>query len=344
MSSCCCWDFTIPETATTKEDLVSTLGIIAKKWCFQLEMGESGYRHFQGRLSLKMKARLGSTKAALGIDEAHLSPTSKPNTTNDFYACKEESRISGPWKDNDPTPKVMPCDVRKFAEGEMYPWQQAIYDSADVYDERHVDLLYDPVGCSGKTKIGRYMNFTERGRFVPTFDKFRELIEYVNGFAPAKCYIIDTPRATRNAKEMWAGIETLKDGYTFEHRYHAECRMFDPPRIWVFCNALPKPEWLSKDRWRFWTISNEGELVRYTEERSPSGGSLALASLPVTLQRTPCKTPSSFIERHRNTGTDTKTTPYNPSPSPAKTDKPCSDGAEQDDIVSFEPSVLELDY
>jgi len=56
-----------------------------------------------------------------------------------------------------------------------------------------------------------------------------------------------------------SGIETLKDGYAYDDRYHFKEEYFDCPQIWVFMNMVPDISMLSKDRWKLWVIK-EGKL------------------------------------------------------------------------------------
>lgn len=67
-SNICVWDFTIPKSAVSNiDELKDKLNIHCKKWIFQEEKGTStGYEHYQGRISLKMKARKGPV---LGYNE-----------------------------------------------------------------------------------------------------------------------------------------------------------------------------------------------------------------------------------------------------------------------------------
>jgi len=69
-------------------------------------------------------------------------------------------------------------------------------------------------------------------------------------------YIIDIPRALRKDQlfQFFSGIETLKDGYAYDDRYHFKEEYFDCPNIWIFMNTIPDLEYMSKDRWRFYEI------------------------------------------------------------------------------------------
>ena len=117
----CVWDFTIPAEKTNLDSLKDILKEHCKKFVFQLEEGESGYKHYQGRVSLKVKARKGPK---LNLTE-HWSITSGENKDNDFYVMKSDTRIGGPWSDKD---LYIPRQSRNII---LKKWQQEIADDAN---------------------------------------------------------------------------------------------------------------------------------------------------------------------------------------------------------------------
>ena len=59
MNAIAVYDFTLKEDGVTVKDLSEFCKNWSKKWVFQLEQGDGGYRHYQGRLSLIKKRRVG---------------------------------------------------------------------------------------------------------------------------------------------------------------------------------------------------------------------------------------------------------------------------------------------
>ena len=51
------YDFRYNADDLTPEDIKGMLNGVAKRYVFQLEEGDTGYRHYQGRLSLIKKRR-----------------------------------------------------------------------------------------------------------------------------------------------------------------------------------------------------------------------------------------------------------------------------------------------
>lgn len=254
-SAICTWDFTLKAEGLSHTDVLGKIEGIAKKWCFQKECGESGYVHYQGRVSLKLKTRKPET-IFTGI---HWSPTSTENRDNDFYTCKEDTRIDGPWKDTDEKIYI-PRQIREITV--LRPWQQQVIDMSKIWDKRHIDILYCPDGNSGKTTLKGYMRAYGLGRPLPFCNDFKDIMRMVMDMPTSKCYIIDMPRAINKDKlfQFYSAIEEIKNGYAYDDRYSFKEKNFDCPSVWVFTNVLPDRSYMSNDRWRIWRIQ-DGTLV-----------------------------------------------------------------------------------
>ncbi len=59
---------------------------------------------------------------------------------------------------------------------------------------------------------------------------------------------------------FYSAIETIKDGYCYDDRYEFKERVFDCPNVWIFTNTYPNINFLSKDRWKIWSI-HQGNLI-----------------------------------------------------------------------------------
>jgi len=228
-----------------------------KKWVFQLEeCPKTKKQHFQGRFSLKVKERLNTVVKK--FPKWHLSTTSNENIKNDFYVTKEDSRIDGPWKDDDEEIYV-PRQVRDMVE--LYPYQKKIVESRNIYDPRIIDCIVDPKGDKGKSCISQYCAVYKLGIMIPPCQDYRDVMRIVLDkllIYPTidKLYLIDIPRALKgkNLCNFFAGIEILKNGYAYDDRYTFRDKHIDRPRIWVFTNSVPQINDLSEDKWRWWTV------------------------------------------------------------------------------------------
>ena len=249
-----------------KIDFVATKEILkkfCKKWVFQLEeCPKTKTNHYQGRFSLKIKERM--TTVFKKFPGWHISITSLENIKNDFYVTKEESKIDGPWRDDDEEIYI-PRQVRDMKN--LFPWQQKVVESKNIYDPRTIDCIYDETGEVGKSSLVSYVRVYKIGRPIPICFEYKDVMRMVlNTYSPLTCslFLIDIPRALKG-KELnifFGGIEEIKNGYCYDDRYKWREQDFDRPRIWVFTNTLPDFSLLSADKWKLWQVIN-GELVDY---------------------------------------------------------------------------------
>jgi len=255
-SRMCVHDFTInlPDLDDYGESIYqlhTQLRKICKKYTFQLEKGEKkGRMHFQGRLSLKEKTTtvaLATLLRDVGI-RAHLSVTSNENRKNDFYVMKEETRVSGPYTEEQFI--EFPRDV--LAMVKLRPWQRDLVGEIINYSERTVNILYDPFGNIGKTRFCRYMMCHKDAQILPFCNEYKDIMRMAYDVGAKPVYLIDIPRAICKKKlsQMFSAIETLKSGYAYDDRNTFKQRIFDPPRIVVFTNNLPDRAMLSDDMWK----------------------------------------------------------------------------------------------
>lgn len=257
-----CFDFTkhgISEDENEIREFVDALKRIADKWCFQIERCPStGSLHYQGRLALRERDRITGLVKKLG--QAHYSITSNMNKKNFNYVMKEESRVAGPWSDNQ-LPRYIPRQIRDIC---LRPWQETIVNSGTVFDPRGVNVIVDFSGGSGKSTVANYIACHGIGHTVPFMNDYRDIMRTVMCLEKRCLYIIDIPRALPKERigQFYGAIESLKDGHVYDDRYAYKEEWFDSPTVWVFTNILPDVHWLSFDRWILWAISDDGCLVR----------------------------------------------------------------------------------
>lgn len=254
MNAVCVYDFTV-SGETNKETILKTLKIYCKKFCFQKEKGDSGYEHYQGRFSLKVKLRIGTLISKNYFEGYHLSITSGTNKDNDFYVTKEDTRIAGPWKDTDEEIYI-PRQIRGI---ELRTWQKQIVALADIFDTRKIHCIIDTTGNIGKTILCTYIGAHRIGKSIPFANDYKDILRMVMDMPISKLYTIDMPRAVNKERlgQMYAALETVKGGYAYDDRYKFKDQYFDCPQIVVFTNKVPDRGYLSKDRWNMLTVNPE---------------------------------------------------------------------------------------
>jgi len=251
---------------------------IAKKYVFQEENSDTGYHHYQGRMSLIKKRRKGELLKlfeTLGRSAPnYLEPTATCNFTDEaFYCQKEDTRIAGPFTDKDEKKEVyIPRQYRGLVE-KLYPFQKVIFDSCDIFEPRIINLIYDPLGCAGKSTVAAICELYGRAIDMPPVNDADKLIQSACDICVARQIrdpspvFIDLPRAMNKDRlnGIYTAIEQIKKGKLYDLRYTYKDWWIDSPQIWVFSNIEPDLSMLSKDRWRIWSISKEKELIKYSE-------------------------------------------------------------------------------
>jgi len=254
---CCNYDLTIKAEMVEVDSLKDKFRDIAKSWCFQKECGlKTGYLHYQCRISLKVKKR--DCELAKLFDKEWgmwCSPTSIACKDDNFYVMKEDTRVEGPWSDTDENVYI-PRQVREIIK--LYPWQEQIASMVNVWDTRHINVVLDNSGNIGKSVLMMYLRCHGLARRIPPINDAKDLMRIVCDMPTARCYLIDMPRAMNKERlyGLFSAVESIKDGFAYDDRYHYKEKLFDCPNIWMFTNVEPDMGMLSRDRWRFYEVKD----------------------------------------------------------------------------------------
>lgn len=268
------WDFTLPCNDDRKPEAVKiAMRQLFRKWTFQLERGdETGYLHYQGRGALIKKRRFSELKnllKSLDLDDMNVSPTVTENICTAFYVMKVDTRVDGPWSDED----VELYIPRQYRDLILFPWQQQVIDSAEHFNSRTVNYIYDPEGSKGKTTIAALCCLLYKGLRIPAVNDHEKLLASVCDILRAKLervpgpIFIDLPRYMdkKRLHGIYSAVEEIKNGHVYDMRFHFKEWWFDSPPIWVFANTIPDLSALSADRWEFYKFIPEypGVLVPF---------------------------------------------------------------------------------
>jgi len=265
------WDFRYnADMFENAYELIDTLKGIAKHYVFQIEMGDSGYRHYQGRLSLIKRRRKKEKHLLLKLFKEkppnYLEPTCSPEHYKGeaFYCMKEDTRIEGPWQDTDEV-RVLTTQMKIFNKLELRPYQSQLKEMAQHFDMRKIDLIFDPNGNIGKSLFSEYLEYCGLAEEIPPFRLMDDIFQWVCTRPIKPCYIVDMPRGMKKDKlgDFYSGIEIIKNGVAYDKRYNAKKIRFDRPRVFVFTNTLPEFSLMSKDRWNVWVIDEEFRMSQF---------------------------------------------------------------------------------
>lgn len=263
----CVYDFTLYDLFKVRQ-IRDMLNVFCKKYTFQSEKGEKkGLFHFQGRFSLKIKNRkTGVIKLLRKIWEGfRVSVTSGANKDNDFYVLKEDTRIEGPFTDQNDV--FIPRHVTEMIN--LYPYQKSIIDMLKPYDARSIDVIINPIGNVGKSSLCDYMCIHLNAAELLYCKEYKDVMRMAYDLGPHPIYLTDLPRALNKKKlaDFFQGIETLKSGKCFDDRNTFRMRRMDRPRICIFTNDIPDLTLLSGDMWKLWTVE-DNELIAYVDEKA----------------------------------------------------------------------------
>lgn len=227
-------------------ELKKLLFTFSKNFVFQAERGETGYLHFQGRMTLNEKLRLTALKKIFD-NEAHLEPE-KDTLASIDYCTKVDTRIAGPW-----TEKAILRNTLQYEQ--LYPWQKNVVDFCKNYaDDRTVNWFWEENGKVGKSALARYFIDNYNECLYVDGGRKEDIAQYVatsgirNWDNPVMLFNIPRQKTTIS----YSAIEALKDGMIFSPKYESGMIRFNSPHIIVFANFAPDEKqmsFMSADRW-----------------------------------------------------------------------------------------------
>ena len=258
------YDFRYNADDLTPEDIKGMLNGVAKRYVFQLEEGDTGYRHYQGRLSLIKKRRKNQVLKLFVTPPNYLEPTCNPEyyRGDAFYCMKKDTRVGDQiYKDTDEI-KVETKQLKIFKGYTLRPFQQKIIETCSQFCLRKINLVWDTTGNCGKSLLCEYLEYEGLAEEIPPFRMMDDIFRWVCCRPKKKAYVIDMPRGMKKDRlgDFYSGVEVIKNGVSYDQRYTAKKVRFDRPRIFVFTNTLPNLELMSKDRWVIWKINKDYDI------------------------------------------------------------------------------------
>lgn len=192
----CVYDFRCNQDMfDSVEEVKAWCKATSKKWTFQLEQGaETGYKHYQGRVSLIKRKRKTELLAMLRENDLkipnYLEPTSKTVATQGdlMYVMKIDTRTDGPWSNKDKV-LYMPRQFRGL-ENRWKPFQQTIIDKSAEWEPRCVNIVIDAKGNLGKTALAGHMDCAGKAICLPQAEDAERLVASVCDMG---CIVLATP-------------------------------------------------------------------------------------------------------------------------------------------------------
>ena len=252
------------------------------KFVFQLELGErSGKLHWQCRIRLRKKMTVGAFKKNI-CDVALWGARTIPTCNEVFrakgaaafnYVTKSHTRQAGPWYDHQfdvAKRSQMTRQLEDFMGRTLLPYQQFICEGLQEWDARRIVFIRDKPGHCGKTVFTEWLEYYKIAEYIPPLDTLREVMQavYATPVERSSAFVIDVPRSVRLSNgTFWAGMESLKDGKSYDGRYSWKKRWQTRPGLVVMGNRFPQFEEISADKWELYDLTKEGEPAGITMER-----------------------------------------------------------------------------
>lgn len=212
--------------------------------------------HFQVFFHLKNKKRVTHLIKMNNESEfkgMHMRPASaKGVNALSEYCMKAESRVAGPWSDS---PLYLGADL--ITRDQMSKQQSNFLNYLDACDpvkhsHRCIEWIYDPVGGSGKSAFKKWCQY-HRKWVGFTYAAAKDILYIVSKFPNRRVYFFNLSK-TRSSEvsenELYAALESVKDGDFLSTKYIPEQIMMNPAHAVVFANHVPKAGTLTRGRLR----------------------------------------------------------------------------------------------
>lgn len=228
---------TIPRKYASVEDVLDTFWLKdVKKWQIGKETGKTGYEHLQIRF--RSSGDLETIRKWEIMKKAHVE---RAEIWTDY-----EKKDGEYWTSDDTAEQL---EVRF---GEPTNKQKEFLELLKNQNIREIDVWYDPEGGAGKSWFCNYLHETGKGYYCPPYlDTVKQISQHIaDGYNGEGIIVIDIPRSQKWTKQLYIGIEAIKDGLVVDTRYHSRIKNVRGVKLLVMTNNYPKLDKLSADRWR----------------------------------------------------------------------------------------------
>ena len=202
-------------------------------------------------------------RAAARFEEKRMLHTLRCMVEHDAVVAEEEAEREAPEKaardhiENRDVRTAELCDDDHVLP--LCSWQKDVLETIEQQkrdrDDRHIILVVDPVGHSGKSYFMRYMTtFKGAIRLPSTLASATAAMQFLCSSAKLKedythTIMMDVPRAI-SKKHWWAmaqGLDAIKQGFLYDTRYSGKEKVIEPPIVIAFSNYEPPEGILSED-------------------------------------------------------------------------------------------------
>lgn len=276
----------------SEEELYVCLLELGDKFVFQHELNENsleeGTSHFQCCIQTNIRTRKSTLLSRLSktlqhpVERIRVEKIEGTWSQAVEYCSKEESRLG--------LAVFSPAQGRQYDQSDIsflsrkenrYPWQNRILDEIftkvptafKTPDDRKILWITDKQGCSGKSKLVKYLCSFNCDCVKISFGSANQIRSAVVATGARTLYLFDIPRTLGSDDSMssiLSVIEDVKNGFVVSSFYgkHNQLLM-QPPHIIVFSNMKCPVDALSIDRWEIYYIQDK-YLTKTLDKYYPS--------------------------------------------------------------------------
>lgn len=194
------------------------------KWQIGFEVGDDGYRHYQGRLVASNDDYFEWCKAH--IPSLHVEPSDRWID----YENKEGYYISSDDFN----------EMREVRFGTLRQNQKEKVNWLKYQTVREIDFWYDPKGLSGKSHMINYLWEHRLGHYVRPYNSTDKIVADVCSKMKKekrKYILIDIPRVEDVKGDLIGALEIIKDGLVDDPRYEGTTINIRGVRVLVCTNS-----------------------------------------------------------------------------------------------------------
>jgi len=204
-----------------------------------------------------------------------------------IYCTKDDTRTGKQWKrgfDFD-TPFTAKDPLHAKT---LYPWQQECLNIVKSEPHERQIHWYIGDGCNGKTVLAKHLALQGNTLVVngKQADVMHGIAKWVESNKRGPNIVIWIAPRDHTEYINYGALECIKDGLFYSGKYDSTMVIYDTPHLLVFCNIMPEPGKLTKDR----IILHE--LKGYS-------GSGAPAPLTNEVGKPPSDSPTEHAPNHR---------------------------------------------
>lgn len=231
------------------------LGSKQADWVYSVERAPTNNRlHFQGCIKFHSLKNTKSETAKWHEQDTYLSPAHN-NDAVETYVTKPQTHVAGPFGNKK---KYCGEDLKI----DWTPMQEEIKkEIMGSNSDRHILWFYDPVGCSGKSKVAKWFAYEHKALILGYSSA--DNLKYAVGKAKPDIVIVNLTKAKPahlGVADLYNALESCKDGMVFSGKYESENICWNPPIVAVFSNYKPVVECLAKNRFMLYHIYSDDDI------------------------------------------------------------------------------------